>query len=55
MKDGWVRSVEAHDFVGSAVVVLEGAMQVNVEDSEFLKPVYEIDNRRSYALHTWGQ
>ena len=35
MKDGWVRRVEAHHFAGSAVMVLEGAMQVTVEDCKF--------------------
>ena len=55
VKDGWVRRVEAHHFAGSAVMVLEGAMQVTVEDCKFLYPVSEIANHRRYAFHTLGQ
>lgn len=42
-------------FAGSAVMVLEGAMQVTVEDCKFLHPVSEIANHRRYAFHTLGQ
>ena len=36
-------------------MVLEGAMQVTVEDCKFLHPVSEIANHRRYAFHTLGQ
>lgn len=55
VKDGWVRRVEAHHFAGSAVMLLEGALQVTVEDCKFLHPVSEIANHRRYAFHTLGQ
>lgn len=55
IKDGWVRRVEAHHFAGSAVMLLEGALQVTVEDCKFLHPVSEIANHRRYAFHTLGQ
>lgn len=55
VKDGWVRRVEAHHFAGSAVMLLEGALQVTVEDCKFLHPISEIANHRRYAFHTLGQ
>ena len=53
--NAWVRRMEAHHFAGSAVMVLEGARQVTVEDCKFLHPVSEIGNHRRYAFHTLGQ
>lgn len=55
VRNAWVRRMEAHHFAGSAVMVLEGALQVTVEDCKFLHPVSEIANHRRYAFHTWGQ
>ncbi|WP_455666203.1 DUF6298 domain-containing protein [Phocaeicola sp.] len=55
VKDGWVRRVEAHHFAGSAVMLLEGTIQVTVEDCKFLNPISEIANHRRYAFHTLGQ
>ena len=55
VKDGWVRRVEAHHFAGSAIMLLEGVLQVTVEDCKFLHPVSEIANHRRYAFHTLGQ
>ena len=55
VKNAWVRRMEAHHFAGSAVMALEGALQVTVEDCKFLNPVSEIGNHRRYAFHTLGQ
>ena len=55
VKNAWVRRMEAHHFAGSAVMVLEGALQVTIEDCKFLNPVSEIGNHRRYAFHTLGQ
>ena len=55
VKNAWVRRMEAHHYAGSAVMVLEGALQVTIEDCKFLNPVSEIANHRRYAFHTLGQ
>lgn len=55
VKNAWVRRMEAHHFAGSAVMLLEGALQVTVEDCKFLNPISEIGNHRRYAFHTLGQ
>lgn len=55
VRNAWVRRMEAHHFAGSAVMVLEGALQVTVEDCKFLNPISEIANHRRYAFHTLGQ
>lgn len=55
IKNGWIRRMEAHHFAGSAVMLLEGALQVTVEDCKFLNPISEIANHRRYAFHTLGQ
>lgn len=55
VQDGWVRRISARHFAGSAVMLLEGASRVTVEDCLFLEPVSEEANHRRYAFHTCGQ
>lgn len=55
VEDGWVRRITARHFAGSAVMLLEGARCITVEDCRFLAPVSEEANHRRYAFHTCGQ
>lgn len=55
VQDAWVRRVKVQYFAGSAVMLLEGASRVTVEDCSFLNPVSELANHRRYAFHTCGQ
>lgn len=55
VQDGWVRRVTARHFAGSAVMLLEGASRITVEDCRFVEPVSEVANHRRYAFHTCGQ
>lgn len=55
IQDGWVRRIRARHFAGSAVILMEGASRITVEDCMFLEPVSEIANHRRYAFHTYGQ
>lgn len=55
VRDAWVRRVSAYFFAGSAVMLLEGASCVTVEDCRFVAPVSEVANHRRYAFHTCGQ
>lgn len=55
VQDGWVRRLSVRHFAGSAVMLLEGASRITVEDCRFLEPVSEVANHRRYAFHTCGQ
>lgn len=54
-EDCWVRRLRTHWFTGSAVMLLEGASRITVEDCVFNEPVGEEANHRRYAFHTCGQ
>lgn len=53
--DGWVRQVNFRHFAGSAVMLLETAKRVTVEDCKSLAPVSEIGGQRRYSFYTSGQ
>lgn len=55
VQDAWVRQVNFKHFAGSAVVVLETAKRITVEDCKSLQPVSEIGGQRRNTFFTAGQ
>ena len=53
--DAWVRQVTFSHFAGSAVMALETAKRLTVEDCISLQPVSEIGGQRRYTFFTSGQ
>ncbi|WP_221412345.1 DUF6298 domain-containing protein [Dysgonomonas sp. 520] len=55
VSDAWVRNITFKHFAGSAVMVLETAKCVTVENCKSLQPVSEIGGQRRYTFFTMGQ
>ena len=55
VSDAWVRQVIFQHFAGSAVMALETAKRVTVEDCKSFHPVSEIGGQRRYTFYTLGQ
>lgn len=55
VRDAWVRAVTASHFAGSAVLALEGACRVTVQDCASVDPVSEAGGYRRQAFLTYGQ
>lgn len=55
VSDAWVRNMIFKHFAGSAVMVLETAKRVTVENCKSLQPVSEIGGQRRYTFFTMGQ
>jgi len=53
--DTWVRNMIFKHFAGSAVMVLETAKRITVENCKSLQPVSEIGGQRRYTFFTMGQ
>ncbi|WP_235918596.1 DUF6298 domain-containing protein [Sediminibacterium soli] len=53
--DIWVRQMQFRHFAGSAVMILETAKRVTVEDCLSLQPVSELGGERRNSFYTAGQ
>ena len=55
VEDAWIRNCTFKHFCGSAVMVLETAKRITVENCKSLQPVSEIGGQRRYTFFTSGQ
>ncbi|MDU1906495.1 MAG: DUF6298 domain-containing protein [Dysgonomonas sp.] len=53
--DAWVRNINFRHFAGSAVMLLETARRITVENCKSTEPISEIGGQRRYTFFTMGQ